>query len=347
MVALSFLFVIPNLHRSPESAALLERLCLIPQEEYSVSVFLSDVQNPRKRLLFNLSDHYKKALELIPPGIKLLTSIDDNTCYDSVGVFSDDMSVRDALKMVHANTWHLFLHRQPAAISTSKELYRYFYDRFDQINAASFSIKADLLRLFPDLAAKTYIMSDDVRRHFLDRLAYRSPAWEDMYFQGIRIVSSWNLHHHKYWDLALLTARILKKRKILFRWDIVKPYPEDVDQERSCAGLLTASAGEIAETARIRLLIRMLGLKEHVFVEEDCSHCYAYIGQCDVFAAFGYESDRDPMIDAALMLDKDIAATDSSAHTLQLQWEDGTALASDDPYSYADAILHLIDEENA
>lgn len=344
------LFVIQNMKRSEESVALLERLYRLSPEQYDI-----DVRVLSKR---------GKMLRKFPAYVRVLK--DNEGCiYDTVASFSDGKAAEFVARQIQAKRKYLFLFGKsekgfgqrdlPVWTKTSRykigkidEKYKGvnqkknngsedLYAAFDQIHTANFAVKAAFLRKYPALSGHTFILPETIHWDRIERLARCRGGFADTDFDGIRILSIEEIGIRGHFDLALVAARELKKRGFYFRWYLIG----------NGIGLL-----------RLKVLIRMMGIEDCVFLLGKQINPYPYIGQCDLYAAIGNAGksavgnvgnaalgnvvSEHIGIEGALILDKYVIATDDvQAHCRMLEWEEDALLVEPLPNVFADAIEYL------
>ena len=355
------LFVIQNLKRSEESVALLERLYRLPPGEYDVDLLVLSRRrgDPEKRFVHPLSgqeEMYRK----LPAHINILSdNIINDKRYDTAASFSDGEAAAYVADRICARRKYLFLFGETTHISkydyinklqllpnrTDKQRggklpKQQLYGSFDQIYAANFVVKAAFLRKYPALAGRTFILPETLHWDRVERLAGRQGGFADKAFDGIRILSVDSLGFRGHFDLALAAAKQLKERGFYFRWYLI---------------------GDGFGQWRMKLLIRTMGLAEHMVLLGKKANPYPYIRQCDLYAAIGDASRSAARnipsgldwntgadfagIEGALLLEKYVIATDDvQMHCRLLEWEEDAVLVPPEPSVFADAVEYMAGE---
>lgn len=363
------LFVIQNLERNEASIALLERLYRLSPEKYEVELKVLAGQSGMNRKAGGL---YKK----IPEYVKILndninnkdrhktdikisnktnneTRIITKNNYDIAASFSDGEAAKNVAEQVHAHRKYLFLFGETEKILK----YEYknnklpfsnvigkkrggnlpkiqLYDCFDQIYTANFIVKSAFLRKYPTLAGRTFILPETIHWDRVERLAGLHGGFADKDFDGIRILSVDSIGFRGHFDLALAAAKRLKERGFCFRWYLI---------------------GDGFGKWRYELLIRGMGVADHVILLGGKANPYPYIRQCDLYAAIGnamrsslcnvpsgseWNTGSDFIgIEGALLLEKYVIATDDvQMHCRLLEWEEDAVLVAAEPNVFADAV---------
>ena len=344
------LFVIGTLERSSASIALMERLYLLAAKTHRADLFVLHAAGPYRNKL--------------PAHIRLLHSLPAATIYDEIAVFAplSDAETVSFCKNKNIksknNILYLFFDDKSSydhpfslikfAFNKSKIMHYpgtsdSYLACFHQIFTQKYPVKAAFLRLHPSLAERTFTLPNNIEQGRTLRLAGRPAAYPDPGFGGIRILHAATPSLDANQLLSLQAAWILKKRGFYFRMYL------------------------LCQSRYIELLIRIMKLNDVVFLLKGTPNPYPFIRTCDVFLCTEHPLERrsvkdmlrdclsksqaalcppndNPLLEAALLLEKPIVAINTPLLHRRLEWEEDSLLIEDDPQVLADAIEYMCED---
>ncbi len=345
----TILYLTRNLIRSEATIALMERLYLLPAEDYHSELLLI---HPIGELLRKLpsktalithphpSSLIKKALyDSKHTSIKKSTSFPADKTYDELAVFGtiSDKETLGLSERIRAREKTLYLFSDEKPLPAAPPSPAFF--SFQQIFASTPAVKAALLRYCPSLGGRVHVLPDTVEINRVKRLSLSRPSYGDTGFEGLRILTAGTPSLVANEILALQTAFVLKKRGFYFRMYFMNGGPY------------------------VKALIRIMGLQNRVFCLEPTPNPYPYIFDCDLFLATEHLKERslpfsyhhpplcascpkadDPLLEAALVLGAPIVAINTPLLHSRLAWEDDALLVEDDPNILADAVSYMTED---
>lgn len=223
---------------------------------------------------------------------------------------------------VNADKKILWVHNEFEKLGYDYNFEAPFYRNADAVVTISESCRDSILRVYPDIKNKVYVVENISSSSVIKKMAEKIPM--DDYFQcnNIKILSVGRLMEQKAFDLAIKAAAILKERKVEFIWYII---------------------GEGELRSELEKLIRDKGLHSYVKLAGLKSNPYPYIAECDIFVQSSRYEGKSIVLDEAKILCKPIVVTNYK--TVASSITDGVngIICDMDDEDLADKIQNLIE----
>ena len=181
--------------------------------------------------------------------------------YDAAVAYMEGQPIYYNVTKVKSRVKIGFIHGDYKAMGLNDTFDREFIGRLDALCTVSGSCLSSLKEVFPEYAGKCHVIYDIISPEFIRSLAAKGKGFTDP-FSGLRILSIARLSRQKGLDIALPAVAELHRQGILFRWYIIGVGPEE---------------------AKLKDMVRDLGIEDVVFFMGECPNPYAYLKECDLY----------------------------------------------------------------
>lgn len=198
-----------------------------------------------------------------------------------------------------------------------------FYNECDYIVPVSSDLETILEKKYPSFKDKYHIVYDILNPEVIRRQAREPFQEQEIFYDGLTLVTTGRLALPKNHLLAVETARILNERGCKFRWFFI---------------------GEGEERSNIELLIKKYDLHQKVFLLGLRINPYPYMANCTVYVQTSSFEGFGLTIAEAKILGKPVVSTNFDVVHDQLVHGENGLIAEMTPESVADNIIRLLED---
>lgn len=184
-----------------------------------------------------------------------------NKKYDVAIAYSQGMPTYFVADKVNANKKIAWINCDYATTKYDKGIDELFYDKFDSIVAVSETIKKSIIKIKPDYKNKIEVILDIVNPNLIEKMSEEKIVFEDKSYINILTVARLVIHHKGY-DIAVKSAKLLKKDGYKFRWYVV---------------------GDGEDRRELEKLISDYDVEEEFILLGKKENPYPYMKNCDIY----------------------------------------------------------------
>lgn len=189
---------------------------------------------------------------------------------------------------VHAKNKVLWIHNEYQKLKYNIEFDRPYYEACDRIITISQKCLESFTDVFPALKEKIFILENITINEDIISMGNKGAAVEFNESNKLKLLSVGRLGEQKGFDIAIESAKILKKRGIGFIWLVLGEGP---DREKLQAQI---------DRENLNQHIKMIGIRENPYV---------YIRECDIFVQTSRFEGKSIVLDEAKVFCKPIVVT--------------------------------------
>ena len=201
---------------------------------------------------------------------------------------------------------------------------RNFYESCDSIVLVSKYVYNVFSEIYPEFTNKMQVVKDIINAKAIESMS-QLPSDKIQVYSYPTLMTAGRLERaQKGYDLALETARVLKNRKIKFKWYAIGegPYRSEMEQY-------------IIEN----------NLQDCFILLGTTANPYAYMRQCDIYVQPSRREGFGLTIAEARILNKPVVCTNFEGCTMQMVNEKNGLITSFNPEDIADAIERLLNDK--
>lgn len=246
--------------------------------------------------------------------------------YDVAISYLDGYTNYLVIDKVMATRKILWVHNEYEKLDYSKEFDNSYFEKADSIVTISNLCSTSLINVFPKLKDKILVLeniSSDLLIKKMAEVFY--PKEFEVYEDHYKILSIGRLDNQKGFDLAIDAAKLLKSKRIEFKWFII-------------------GDGKLKEV--LQKSIKANGLENDIFLIGIKENPYPYIKNCNLFAQTSRYEGKSIVLDEAKILLKPILVTNYT--TVYNSITDGIngMIVNMDSASIAEGIMRIIKDNN-
>lgn len=307
---MKILFAADNFFRSRANIVMFERLWKMKPEEHEISLLV----------MVPLGSLKKK----LPSHVTLLNTRSNelkSKKYDSLAVFGNFSCADFAAHRISAKEKSLFIYNKDLTKGEDGDKIRRLIEKFNLVYTSDYTVKSSFLRLYPDLAGRTFIVPDTIELGRINRLAKKDGGYEG--FEGMRILTVGPLVPQGGFGILIDTATVLRDRDFYFKWYIIGTGPS---------------------ARSIESAIEKAGLFERMELKTVANY-YPYLDDCDVFVDMNRKGIEQKVLAELKLLDKPVVASNCDFNHDAFGSNSDALLVGGHPVDLADGIEYLMMDE--
>lgn len=209
--------------------------------------------------------------------------------YDVAISYIDGCSNYYVMEKVSAKKKVLWIHNEYQKLQYDPEYDRPYYEKADSIITISPKCRQCILQEFPKFQEKVHVLENiTVSAEVLEK-SLTGDCKEFLEYPGLKLLSVGRLNAQKGYDLAIESAKLLKKENLAFLWLVLGEGPEhqSLQQQIDSNGLADC--------------FRLMG---------NCENPYSYMAKCDFLVQTSRFEGKSVVLDEARALGKPVIVTD-------------------------------------
>lgn len=225
---------------------------------------------------------------------------------------------------VKANKKILWNHAELMSVNRLEiNKYNPYIQNYDRIFSVSETTNSNVKLLFPNISYKCFVYYNYID---IEKIKTMSNQLMNMEFNPkyVNIVTVGRLSYDKAYDILMKTAKILKEKKLEFRWYII---------------------GEGEERVKLTNLIRNYNLDHNVFLLGRISNPYPYMKNCDLYVQTSRFEGYGLTTTEALVLKKIVISTNTSGIEEKIKNNFNGFICEVDEKSIADQVWQVATNE--
>ena len=198
---------------------------------------------------------------------------------------------------------------------------KYYLDKYDRYFVVSEQLRDEFVQIFPDCKDKTTVAHNIVSEGYISECLTDTPV-KEYATDRLNILTIGRLDKQKGYDLAIEACKILKDKKLKFRWFVL---------------------GSGSEKDNIVKWIAENKVEDYFCLLGTRVNPYPYIDRCDIYVQPSKHEGYGIAVAEARMLNKPIVCTDFTGARDQIQNGYTGTIVDVNSKAVADAISELID----
>ncbi|MEK4302286.1 glycosyltransferase [Oceanobacillus sp. FSL W8-0428] len=275
---------------------------------YSIAIYKKDYHNTKRAILY-----WKSASKVIE---------NNNKKYDVAISYAQGVPTYYVAEKVKAEKKLAWVNATYIIDEEDIAFQKKYYNHYHKMIAVSRTAEKDLLERFPYYADKIEVMYDINNPRLIFQMAEAGNNYQDS-FHGIRILTIGRLSAQKGYDIALQVCKILKEKRIHFKWYVL-------------------GKGPLKE--KIKEDIKRHQLEQHFILLGVEANPYPFIEHADMYVQTSRFEGFGLAIAEARMLNTPVVTTRFDAVYNQMIHEKNGLVVDMNPEAVAEGILRLINE---